>query len=275
MAYSNYRDREWPFIITYAIDLARYRHLLWNLVGSDLRGRFRRSRLGILWGVIQPMCFAIVLAAVWGAVFKAPDYISFMITVLSGLIMWEYFTTPMIVGLNALMNAGGYIKQSRIPFVVFQARVPLTATVMFLFGLLGLVLVMTATQRLPPLSIAYLQLPAFLLLMPLIMLPLTIIFSILGTKYRDTQYIIGLLIQALFFVSPVMLPRETLDLPHLHWLVYANPAVSVIDMFRDTIVYGKLWSFQTLTVFGAWTAGLWMVALLLSGKFGRRIVFAI
>jgi lipopolysaccharide transport system permease protein len=275
MAYSNYRDREWPFVITYAIDLARYRHLLWNLVGSDLRGRFRRSRLGILWGMIQPMSFAVMLAIVWGTVFKSPDPINFMILIFSGIIAWEYLTTSIMGGLDALMSAGGYVKQSRIPFVIFQARVPLTATVMFLFGLLGLVIVMAVTQRLPPLSLAYLQLPIFLVLMLVIMLPLTIIFSVLGTKFRDTKYIIGILIQAMFFLTPVMLPRETLDQPHLHWLVYANPAVSVLDMLRDAIVYGKIWSVQTLAIFGAWTAALWALAILLSAQFGRRIVFAI
>ncbi|MEQ1785263.1 MAG: hypothetical protein ABMA14_28290, partial [Hyphomonadaceae bacterium] len=67
MSYVNVQDRRLPFVLRYLGDLMTYRHLCWNLVTSDLRSRFRRTQLGVLWAVIQPLVMALLIAAVWGA----------------------------------------------------------------------------------------------------------------------------------------------------------------------------------------------------------------
>src|SRR5579871_5700577 len=131
MSYANYHSRKMPAPLRYVADLFRYRHLCWNLVGSDLRARFRRSYLGILWAIIQPLAYSLVIAWAWGAIFHAPNYWSFAVYVFSGMLVWEYFNSTLIVSLDGLISAIGYLRQSRIPFFVFQLRVPLTAAVIF------------------------------------------------------------------------------------------------------------------------------------------------
>lgn len=275
MPYINHRGKRLPFILSYPASLFRFRDLTLNLVGSDLRSRFRRSRLGILWAILQPLGFSLMLALVWGALFKSKTFWEFAIYTFSGLIVWEFFVATVMGGLVALMNAAGYLKQSRIPLLVFQIRVPLTALVIFLFAIIGLFGLMGALAVLPPLGLHYLYVALFPAVMLFLMVPLAILFSLLGAQFRDTQHIMTLVVQGLFFISPVMLPREVLAEPQLAWLQYINPMVSLLDLFRDPLLHGLAWSSEDVIVVSAWGAGLWMLAAFVSARFGRQIVFAL
>ena len=87
MSYSNYQTRDLPFAIRYVLDVGRYRHLCWNLVGSDLRSRFRRSHLGIIWAIIQPLSFALIIAFVYGQLFGQKSFWEYAIYVYSGMLV--------------------------------------------------------------------------------------------------------------------------------------------------------------------------------------------
>ncbi len=275
MGYTNYNVRQVPFAIRYVSDLIRFRHLCWNLAGSDLRSRFRRSRLGIIWAIIQPLAFSLMIAFVWGSIFQAPDYLSFAAYVFSGMLVWEYFSTTTLGALDALVNANGYLKQQRIPFFIFQLRGPLVSTVIFAAGFVGLVILLALIGDLPPFGYHLLLVPAALGMAFLFVLPVSILFSVAGTQFRDLRYITMLLLQAMFFLTPVMLARSYLDQPPLNILNFINPAVPLINLFREPMLYGQFWDPRDVVVLAIWTAGLWVAAIAASVIFGRRVIFAI
>jgi lipopolysaccharide transport system permease protein len=275
MAYVNIRERRLPFVVRYVGDLFLYRHLAWNLVASDLRARFRRSQLGVLWAVIQPLAFSLTIALVWGSLFESESYWDFAIYVFSGMIVWDYFANVVTVSQDALVNAEGYLKQTRIPFFIFQIRTPLTTMVIFLLGAVGLAVLLACLQKLPAFGEHLLVVPAFPVVLLLFGIPLATIMSIAATHFRDIKYISQILIQALFFLSPVMLGREILERPELSLLNYANPMVPLINLFRAPIIDGKLWDATEVLTLGIWIVGLWAMALLMAVKAGRRLVFAI
>src|SRR3990167_8054423 len=96
MSYVNVQDRRLPFVVRYLVDLITYRHLCWNLVASSLRARFRRTKLGILWAIVQPLAFALLIAAVWGSLHKSATYWEFALYVFSGMIVWEFFSNVVL-----------------------------------------------------------------------------------------------------------------------------------------------------------------------------------
>lgn len=275
MSYTNHTAQPFPFPLRYLNEVARYRHLCWNLVGSDLRSRFRRSQLGILWAVVQPLAFSLMIAVVWGAMFKQDSYWKFAVYVFSGMLVWEYFTSTALGSLDALVNASGYLRQLRIPFLVFQMRGPLVSTVIFLFGFIGLVGLILVLGMAPPVGPELLLIPLALVFAFLFVMPVGIILSIIGAKFRDMRYITMLVLQAMFFVTPVMLTRDYMMKPELAFLHYVNPAVPLISLFREPLLYGHLWDARDLLILSCWTAGLWAVAALVSAAFGRRIIFSL
>ena len=275
MSYTNYSTRSLPFMVRYVVDVARYRHLAWNLVGSDLRSRFRRSRLGILWAVLQPLGFSLVVALVWSQVFKAQSIETFVVYVFSGMLIWEYFSQSIFVSLDALLNSGGYLKQARIPFLIFQLRVPLSGLVVLLFGMIGLIGLMAAVGKLPPVGPHLLLLPIYMGMLLIFMIPVCIIASIVGPSFRDARYVIQLVLQAVFFLSPVMLERAMLANESVAFLQYVNPVVPLLDLFRDPMLKGILWARHDLIVWAGWTGGLWALAVWASVQTGRKIIFAL
>lgn len=275
MSYTNYVSKPTPFILTYLVDLVRYRHLCWNLVASDLRARFRRSRLGMLWAVVMPLSFALLIALVWGQVFQQESFWTFTVYVFSGMLVWEYFSVSINVSLDSLLNAAGYLRTARIPLLVFQLRVPLTSLVVFFFGFIGLICLMAPLGVIPMPGPHLLLVPAFVVLLVMLVTPLSIIFSFLGTQYRDIRYISALVLQALFFVSPVMLQREVLERPELQILFYINPMIPLLKLFRDPVLHGQMWDTVSLYTIAAWIGGLWVIAIFTSIRFGRKIIFAI
>lgn len=275
MAYANIQTRRLPFALRYLVDLGTFRHLCWNLVGSDLRARFRRSSIGILWAVIQPLAFALMIGAVWGTMMGMVNYWDYAIYVFSGLLVWEYFSSIVNVSQDALINAEGYLKQTRVPFIIFQVRTPLTGMVIFLCGLVGLSILAASLGKLPTPGEHLLLVPAFCGLMLMFGIPLAIFMSVLGTLFRDVKYISQIGIQALFFISPVMLERAVFERPELQFLAYLNPIVALLDLFRAPILQGAHWNPQSLYVLLGWIGVLWVAAMIISVRTGRRIIFAL
>lgn len=275
MTYANIQSRKLPFLLRYSADLVLYRHLCWNLVASDLRSRFRRSYLGILWAIIQPLAFALMIAGVWGTVMGMPNYLEFAIYVFSGLIVWDYFGTVVGISQDALVNAEGYLKQTRIPFIIFQVRTPFSAMLIFLCGFAGLIVLMLALGSFPPIGLHLILLPLFVVLLLLFVVPIAIIMSVMGTLYRDVKYISQIAIQGLFFLSPVMLDRGVFDRPELEFLKYANPVFSLLDLFRSPLLHGELWRVQSLGALLLWIVALWGLAALAAARGGRRLIFAL
>lgn len=252
----------------------RFRHLGLNLAGSDLRARFRRSRLGIIWAVVQPMGFAILIALVWGQLFGGDTW-SYAIYVMSGLLVWEYFSNSVLVGMDSLTNAEGYIKQTRIPFLTFQLRTPMTGFVVFLLGNAGLFILMGVLSDLPRLGWHLLLVPVFPFLLFGLVAPLAVVVSIMGTQFRDLKHATQLLLTATFFLSPVMLAREYLANERVGFLAFVNPVIPLLDLYRAPILHDSFWSLQPLLVVLGWIAGLSVIAVLVTRAVGRRIIFAL
>lgn len=275
MAYVNIQTQHLSAPARYMRDLITYRHLCWNLVASDIRARFRRSAIGILWAVIQPLSFALMIAIVWGSILQTGDYWTFSLYVFSGLIVWEYLNTVVIVAQDALVNAEGYLKQTRIPFLIFQLRVPLGGLVIFLCGFAGLLILAGALNRLPPLGGHVLLIPAFAFLLLMFGIPLSVLMSVTSALFRDVKYVSQIAMQGLFFISPVMLDHAVFEKPQLQFLKYANPAVALLDLFRTPVLDGKLWHSDSVVAILAWIVGLWLVAVFAANRAGRKIVFAL
>jgi lipopolysaccharide transport system permease protein len=160
---------------------------MWNLVASDLRSRFRRSYFGVLWAILQPLAFSLIVGYVWGRLFKYESVWDYALYVFSGMIVWEYFSAVINLSQEALPNAQGYLKQTRIPFFVFQIRTALTGLVILLFGMIGLVAMMAVMGRLPALGVHLLLIPLYFPIVFMFMAPLAITMSILGTQLRDRR----------------------------------------------------------------------------------------
>jgi lipopolysaccharide transport system permease protein len=214
------------------------RYFWWHLARTELTLRYRRSKLGLLWVFLNPFLMTVIIATVFGTVFSMPfgDYAPY---VLSGIILWEMLSSSAVAGGGSFMAAEQYIRQFNHPPAIYTLKSAVVYSVNFLLALAGLYLWILATKPANALmGLAVLPLNAALFL--LLSWPLATIAAYLNTKYRDYPQMTALIMQALYFVSPVFLQEGMFRAtPALLAWFEINPVTHMLDLFRQPLLYGR------------------------------------
>lgn len=236
-----------------------------HLVSSDLRSKWRRSALGVLWGVIQPLGLTLLIAFVFGRVFGA-DIRTYAPYILSGIIVWEFITASISAGSMAFIQADQYIKQCNHPLAIYSLRTVLLNSYVMIVASMSLFLwiVIEFPQNFGLTWLSLLVVPIIYLVM---LWPMATILAYAGTRFRDLQHVLGIVLQAIWFMSPVYLEERLFRSANLAPLLDHNPIYHMLELVRAPLLRG---SFPTLTNY-AYCLGFFIVALLLSILIGRRV----
>lgn len=252
-----------------AIWAARY---FWtHLARADLRSKWRRSYLGVAWTLIQPLGMTILLAAVFGRIFKTPIG-AYAPYILSGIVVWDFVSATTTAGSLAFVQADAYIKQCRHPLAIYTLRTVL-ANAMAL-GMASTALFAWAFLAFPD-KIGLHTLAALTLFPILVMIgwPLATLLAYVATRFRDLPFALTLLLQVIWFVSPVYFEARIFRDARLDWLIDWNPVYHVLELVRAPLLNGQwpsgadfAFSIGTAVVFAAFA---WAVGV----RAERRVIF--
>lgn len=256
---------------SYLSDIWRLRHFWMALVRIDLRNRYRRSLIGVGWSLLHPIAMTVVLCVVFSQLFNmgVRDYAPFL---LSGLIFWNFIAATMNQGCQCFFLGESYIRQHPAPLAIYPLRTALGAGIHFMFGL-GIILVFVWTVR------GFGNLPALLSLAPTLILlfifgwALAICMGVVNVLFQDCQHLIEVLLQILFYVTPIIYRADLLKQRHLDWFVKLNPLAIMLEMLRQPILEGQPPSLETcaLGVLAVCIAA--GAAILTLMRFERRMIF--
>lgn len=247
------------------------RDFCWHLAMADIRSRFRRSHLGVLWAILQPMLLTTIMSVVLALVFKQP-YKEFSLYVFSGLLVWDFFVSGINTGATSIISGEGYLRQTRLPLAIFPVKAVIFCSVFFACGLVAYVLYAAA---LVPASLSFysiLVLPIFALMFFFVM-PLAIISSIVNTHFRDFQQFINLALQMLWYLSPVFVAREIFKQPALATWTCVNPVAAICDAIRDPLMYHRLPHSTDIALILAYSIFLWLIAIFMLRRFSATLIF--
>jgi len=254
----------------------RYRHLMLHLANSDLQSRFRRSSLGIIWAMIHPLMFAMLYALVLSALFKQ-DIKIVAVYVFAGFIVWDAMSSFVSQGAASIINGGGYLKQAPIPMIIFPVRTSLTvltilslAFVAFFLFRTGVILIARIDE--PIVTIYWLWVAPIFAMVFLLGSAWATIVGFMNLKFRDTQQVLQIVLQALWFASPVFFPREAFDSAHLKLWAAVNPVIGFLDAFRDVTLYARTPEPRTWMMMGAWVVGSWILASVVTAVNDRKSI---
>lgn len=220
-----------------ASDAVRLNNIWIYLSASDVKSRFRRSKVGILWPVLHQLAFSIGAGLIWAAVFhvRPEDFIPFLTL---GFSIWGFIAASMVEGCSTFIVAHGYLKQLPLPQSIFIFRTILTQLIFLAIGF--------ATALGVLLYFGKLTLIGLILGMPgvfiLILYGYGAIGSLayLGLRYRDLQHGLTGIFSLLFVVTPVIYPAEVLIKKGFAVAIYGNPFASLIEVVRFPILNGEL-----------------------------------
>jgi ABC-2 type transport system permease protein len=216
--------------------LLRYRDLVWYLVARDLKVRYRRSTIGFLWTMLQPLLTMGVLAVVFSAVFRF-EIKNYPVYALSGILFWNFFSQSVVSSMNSLKTNAGLLRKLPLPKAVFPVAAVISGLVNLLLALIPLFAILIATGH--PLRPALFFLPVSILLAVAFTLGAGLLLSPLAAFFSDVVELVNVLLMLGMYLTPVFYPQEIIPLDY-RWVVRFNPLRSVLEVFRDPIYFGKV-----------------------------------
>jgi lipopolysaccharide transport system permease protein len=258
-------------VAQYFSKIWQLRYFWMALVRIDLKNRYRRSLIGVGWSLLHPILMTVVLCTVFVTLFKqeVKTYAPFL---LCGLIFWNFVTTAMSQGCHCFFAGESYIRQHPAPLAIYPLRTVLGGAIHFLLGL-AVVLVFVWCVN------GFGNLPALVGLVPSLLLifilgwSLAILMGVLNVLFQDCQHLTEVLLQVLFYVTPIMYPASVLRARHLDWFVNLNPLAVMLDLLRDPVLFGTLPSPQSYAWGIAAAALAALTAALTLARFEKRMIF--
>lgn len=241
---------------------------LWmSFAWEDLRDRYKRSYIGILWQTFSFAIFIGVKVLIFGRVANAsPEYFAVYVTL--GLFVWTFISTNFTDGCAVFWNAEAWIKGVRLPLslFVYQSLARILYIMLYMFLVVVAVFIYERWQVTPA---TFLAVPMFALLI-LNGFCTQIILGVLGARFRDIHYLVQTIMRVMFFLTPIFwLPQQMGNLMDI--LVY-NPFLHFMEVVRAPVMDGALPHTSLMVVLGITVFNI--VAALITMTFGRRrIVF--
>lgn len=244
------------------LEIYRCRELIWALALKELRVRYKRSVLGFVWALLNPLLMMLVLTIVFGTImrFSIPHYSIFL---LSMLLPWTFFSQALAYSVESIVGNGELLKKVRVAKLVFPVAALVSNIINFLLSLIPLFLLVIALRF--PLHWTWIYLPIPMLGLFLFTLGTAFFFSTVNVYYRDVSHIIQIVLQAWFYFSPVIYSLDFISSKY-RWLFKLNPLLYVLNGFRLSIYYGLLPSAGSV----AMSLGCGVAALALGFAIFRR-----
>lgn len=225
-----------PKISLFLSELNGSRYVLSQLIVQQLILRYRRTALGYLWTLINPLLMMSIMAMVFSSLFKA-DLKSFAVFLFAGMIPWNFFSAVVTQSGASFINNEGLIKKIYLPKVIFPLSIAsalLIDSVLSFLVLFAIILMLGGS-----LSAATLFLPFAFLMLFFFAFGIGLTVSIATVFFRDLQHVILILMQGLFFLTPILYKHDAMA-GKVGWLVGMNPVVSFIELFRAPLTQASL-----------------------------------
>lgn len=209
-------------------NLYAYRELLKSSVKKDVGGKYKNSFLGVLWSFVNPLLQILVYAIVFPLIMRnnQPHYTLFLC---SALIPWTFFSAAITRSSFTMIENGNIIKKVYFPREILPISVVTSEAVTFVIS--TIIIIAFAVFEGVGFSIYLLFYPLVLLVQYVLLIGISLIVSSITVFVRDLQHIIGVLMQLLFYATPIVYAASSIP-ENFSWILKFNPMTYMIDGYR-------------------------------------------
>ncbi len=253
-------------------EIYAYREMICALVKRDLKGRYKGSVLGFLWSFLNPLLQLAVYTMVFSTIMRSgmKDYYLFLFV---ALIPWIFFSTSLTGGAGCILAQQDMVKKIYFPREVLPVSYVTSQFVNMLLGFLVILAVLICAGY-PLRPRAVFCLPFLMAVEYVLALGFTFVMSAVMVYIRDLEYLLGIVMMAWQFLTPVMYAKEQAP-EHVRWIFTINPMTGVITAYRDILYYGKMPKTDTLLSAAIVAAGVlfagWYVFRRLQRRFAEEM----
>ncbi len=210
-----------------------YREFLRTSIKKEIRGKYKKSFLGILWSFLNPLLMLMVYAIIFPIILKSPEknYVMFLMV---ALIPWNFFTTAITQGTGTVIVNGGILKKVYFPREILPISIVTSALINFLISCIIVFVFLIFTGI--GFSIYFVFFPLIVLIEYIFLLGIVFILSSITVYLRDLEHIIGVIIMVLFYGTPIVYSLNTIP-SNLLWIFKLNPMAYIVQGYRDILYY--------------------------------------
>ncbi len=221
----------------------QYRDLLVQLIRREITARYKQSYLGSAWAIMQPLILMIIFTMIRSFIKIPSDEIPYPIFVYAALLPWTLFSNAVIFGVPSIISNANIIRKIYFPREIFVVSAVLVTFFDFLMGTIVYIILMIVYGYFP--SYHAIIIPVYLLVIFMMALGFSLLFSSIGVWTRDIVRGIPILMQFSMFLCPVIYPLSSV--PDQYRAIYQlNPLVGLIEGFRSVLLKNNWTDFSLL-----------------------------
>lgn len=223
-------------LIKFLKEVYNYRELLVELVKRDLKIKYRRSFLGILWSVLNPLLFMAITSIIFSTMFKV-QIPNFPIYFLCGQIIYSFFAEATSLSQVGILSNGSLIKKVYTPKYIFPLSKVIFSMINTFFSLLAILIIIAFMRYQLPVTALLFFVP--ILFVFLFSTGIGLVLSTLTVFYRDILHLYGIVLSVLSFFCATFYPIEIIP-KSVQPFVLLNPIYVFISYFRALILDGYI-----------------------------------
>lgn len=237
----------------------KYRYLLFELTKKNIKLKYRRSYLGILWTLLEPILTTFVLTIVFVNIREKKD-VTFPVYILTGRLLYTFFSQSTKQAMKSIRSNSGMIKKVYVPKYIYPLSNILSTYITFMISMVVLFGAMIIFNVKPTRYIFNAIIPLTLILV--ISLGMGLILSTLAVFFRDMEYLWDVVLMLIMYTSAIFYYVDKID---ERWIFNFNPIYHIIVNFRHCI-YGRPLDMQSLLISGCYSIGSLLIGVLLFYK---------
>lgn len=218
----------------------RYRNLLNELVKRDIKLKYRRSVLGVIWSILNPLLMMTVLNIVFSKLFRfeIKNYVIYLIT---GQIVFSFFSEATNRSMLSIIENASLIKKIYIPKYILPLARVLSSLVNFAFSFLAVLIMMILTGM--PFTWTLLLMPLSVLYIFLFTLGIGLIFASYAIFFRDLIHLHGIVVAVWMYLTPIIYPASIVP-DNYKFILEWNPLYYFVQHFRTIVMEGQVPSLE-------------------------------
>ena len=244
-----------------------HRDIIRNLTERDLKAKYKKSLLGWIWSLLNPLATLLIYTIVFGTFLKVEppvagngDLQSFALYLFAALVMWNFFNAVVNGSMGAMTSAGALMRKVYLPpeCIVFSVIGAAVLQTLVEGGILAVIMVILGNS-----SPTFLLFPVLLAMLVLFAAGVSMVASLMNVYYRDVGYLVAIAMNFLFYATPIVytlsiVPEDVHGIPARD-IIEANPLTQFVMAARDIFYELQVPSLDRWAYIVAWTVGAFVI----------------
>ena len=230
-------------------DIVKWRELLWQMVGREVKARYKQSILGYFWVILNPLAQMLVMSFAFSIILRIPtnsaDNIPYSVFLFVGLLPWNLLANSLSSSTASLVSSASLITKVYFPRTILVLATIIAKLIDFVFALSVLVTYMIIYHI--PITLNILWVIPIFLIQQIFTIGLSLFFAAANLLYRDIQYLLNLLLVLWMYATPIIYPADIV--PEKYKIIFQlNPMAVIVNAYRQTILGGGTPNYLSLTI---------------------------